>query len=738
MFAKLKKKIEEENQTEINIGIPADSSGPTPTHTRRGTSENSVSGTPISGARTETPDSDKEQRIKKRLLSQDSPTASGETRNARDSSTKGSEPPHNYQELCRRLQQVQKDAEAGLLQAEKKIERLASQAENREELESFQSQEMAKIKHLLLCSQQDVRTMEEKLRLQEEEWRLSREEVARLQTQLQQERQQVPKDLVAEMQAEKDALIQEVDILKKEALQSSNRISQLESTLGNLTDEYDGLKHTHDVYKAKAAVLSEETNSVVAHLTEKVKILEKRLEDHSLTGDEQVQSLIQERRSLETKLDEARQHLSEVKSSWSEKINSLEAQILNLNHKMADDGQECSRLEHALAAAEQKIKEYEEYKWTVEEQLQTKEKQIIALQQTREEELERLQRAHSDQIEELRSQLAATKGDLVQAHKERDRAMRDVDAGKNSLATAQTEFVEREIEMEKRLAGLESDCKRWKAELQKKEGMYQLRTQELECSLQNLTEKVSKLETEKECLSKDLQRHMAEVDQLQEALNQQKAQYMSLSTEKDAVAHQLLEIQEELLAAKAAHSEAEPPVSSTSAEELQKKVLDLEGQVQEKNKAIRLQQQRIADMKKTLQRELKFQQATELSAAQANNQVADRTAAVGSGASGEVPSSQVQRKLENDINFKYLKHVVFKFMTSTEYEAQHLIRAVSVLLHFTADEEHIIRQHLDWKSSWFGMRPHNSLNQPYVPQQRRSQQRHTVAGSKSHSKHGPG
>ncbi|XP_064457538.1 golgin subfamily A member 1-like isoform X3 [Ornithodoros turicata] len=709
MFAKLKKKIEEENQTEINIGIPADSSGPTPTHTRRGTSENSVSGTPISGARTETPDSDKEQRIKKRLLSQDSPTASGETRNARDSSTKGSEPPHNYQELCRRLQQVQKakqDAEAGLLQAEKKIERLASQAENREELESFQSQEMAKIKHLLLCSQQDVRTMEEKLRLQEEEWRLSREEVARLQTQLQQERQQVPKDLVAEMQAEKDALIQEVDILKKEALQSSNRISQLESTLGNLTDEYDGLKHTHDVYKAKAAVLSEETNSVVAHLTEKVKILEKRLEDHSLTGDEQVQSLIQERRSLETKLDEARQHLSEVKSSWSEKINSLEAQILNLNHKMADDGQECSRLEHALAAAEQKIKEYEEYKWTVEEQLQTKEKQIIALQQTREEELERLQRAHSDQIEELRSQLAATKGDLVQAHKERDRAMRDVDAGK--------------------------------AELQKKEGMYQLRTQELECSLQNLTEKVSKLETEKECLSKDLQRHMAEVDQLQEALNQQKAQYMSLSTEKDAVAHQLLEIQEELLAAKAAHSEAEPPVSSTSAEELQKKVLDLEGQVQEKNKAIRLQQQRIADMKKTLQRELKFQQATELSAAQANNQVADRTAAVGSGASGEVPSSQVQRKLENDINFKYLKHVVFKFMTSTEYEAQHLIRAVSVLLHFTADEEHIIRQHLDWKSSWFGMRPHNSLNQPYVPQQRRSQQRHTVAGSKSHSKHGPG
>ncbi|CAF0950945.1 unnamed protein product [Adineta ricciae] len=56
----------------------------------------------------------------------------------------------------------------------------------------------------------------------------------------------------------------------------------------------------------------------------------------------------------------------------------------------------------------------------------------------------------------------------------------------------------------------------------------------------------------------------------------------------------------------------------------------------------------------------------------------------------------------NGTNFKYLKHVVLKFMTSTEDEAIHLIRAVSTLLNFSADEERLLRETLDYKMSWFG------------------------------------
>lgn len=57
---------------------------------------------------------------------------------------------------------------------------------------------------------------------------------------------------------------------------------------------------------------------------------------------------------------------------------------------------------------------------------------------------------------------------------------------------------------------------------------------------------------------------------------------------------------------------------------------------------------------------------------------------------------------QNNTNFKYLKHVLLKFMTSTEDEAIHLIRAVSTLLNFSADEERLLRETLDYKMSWFG------------------------------------
>uniref|UniRef100_A0A8C2WBY0 Golgin subfamily A member 1 n=1 Tax=Cyclopterus lumpus TaxID=8103 RepID=A0A8C2WBY0_CYCLU len=58
-----------------------------------------------------------------------------------------------------------------------------------------------------------------------------------------------------------------------------------------------------------------------------------------------------------------------------------------------------------------------------------------------------------------------------------------------------------------------------------------------------------------------------------------------------------------------------------------------------------------------------------------------------------------------EINFEYLKHVVLKFMSSREAEAFQLIRAVSVLLNFTREEEDMLKQTLEYKMSWFGSKP---------------------------------
>uniref|UniRef100_A0A8C6TDU5 Golgin subfamily A member 1 n=1 Tax=Neogobius melanostomus TaxID=47308 RepID=A0A8C6TDU5_9GOBI len=58
-----------------------------------------------------------------------------------------------------------------------------------------------------------------------------------------------------------------------------------------------------------------------------------------------------------------------------------------------------------------------------------------------------------------------------------------------------------------------------------------------------------------------------------------------------------------------------------------------------------------------------------------------------------------------EINFEYLKHVILKFMSCREAEAFHLIRAVSVLLNFTREEEDLLKQTLEYKMSWFGSKP---------------------------------
>uniref|UniRef100_A0A673BPA5 GRIP domain-containing protein n=1 Tax=Sphaeramia orbicularis TaxID=375764 RepID=A0A673BPA5_9TELE len=50
-----------------------------------------------------------------------------------------------------------------------------------------------------------------------------------------------------------------------------------------------------------------------------------------------------------------------------------------------------------------------------------------------------------------------------------------------------------------------------------------------------------------------------------------------------------------------------------------------------------------------------------------------------------------------EINFEYLKHVVLKFMSSRDAEAYQLIRAVSVLLNFTREEEDMLKQTLEYK-----------------------------------------
>lgn len=121
------------------------------------------------------------------------------------------------------------------------------------------------------------------------------------------------------------------------------------------------------------------------------------------------------------------------------------------------------------------------------------------------------------------------------------------------------------------------------------------------------------------------------------------------------------------------------------------------------SQAIKILNQRLFDVKKTLQEEIK------------NNN---------SGSSGSMPSnapailipmndnnnsfqsSNISGKIEMDeVKFSYLKHVILKFLTSRELEAKHLIRAVSTLLYLNESEEKLLYDTLEYRRSWFGTKP---------------------------------
>ncbi|XP_045765916.1 golgin subfamily A member 1 isoform X3 [Maniola jurtina] len=107
---------------------------------------------------------------------------------------------------------------------------------------------------------------------------------------------------------------------------------------------------------------------------------------------------------------------------------------------------------------------------------------------------------------------------------------------------------------------------------------------------------------------------------------------------------------------------------------LRKSMQDLETEICDKNKKIKTLDNRISDMKKTLQRELQSSKS-DLSSAE-----------------------------EQDISRRYLKHVVLRFLTARELEARQLTRALAVLLRLSSHEEALLRAALPGRSglsAWF-------------------------------------
>ncbi|XP_027748759.1 golgin subfamily A member 1 isoform X1 [Empidonax traillii] len=654
-------------------------------------------------------------------------------------------------EWMEKLGQVEKEKKMLQIQLQEVREQSLNLFQKRDEideLEGFQQQEIAKVKHMLLKK-------EECLGRAEQELEASARELSRAQAELQEARSEASglgKDLqelqqqFLELQAQRDELMtsetsaeNKITALELREQELQTVIQQLSVDLQNarvagsgcekrlevLQAEHESLKVEYEQHKQKMTFEFAERNKFTEQLQEKVSSLEKKLE-RNLSGDEHVQELLKEKATLEQRLDETRQQVLTDRTHHTETLNRLEAQNKELEQKLQIATEALKKSKEAAAEQDLKIQKLQTDLKHERSQLQQKissekhqydqkvaglESQIAALEKAWE--LDKTASQHRI------SQLEKENGNLTRSREEYEGSLKqqeaELDRLKNELSSRETVSVE--------IAKALEETRKQREELQQQVSHLNALIKEKDQMIDEKCDLLLKQKEELNQLSQDHEAALLQVNQLQsdietsqnqavekEEMARKEIEELKLQVQECLLAREhekdVLELEESTRALNNEHFpspencvvEQNGEVAAADVIQLQKDNRELEQQVAEKNKMIKQLQQRMTELKKTLQKELKIRPDSEVPELREK-------------ANSEVPNAAVTVTNNSDlndsreINFEYLKHVVLKFMSCRESEAFHLIKAVSVLLNFSQEEENMLKETLEYKMSWFGSKP---------------------------------
>ncbi|NXJ87837.1 GOGA1 protein, partial [Corythaixoides concolor] len=671
------------------------------------------------------------------------------------------------QEWMEKLGQVEKEKKMLEMQLQEMRERSLNLFQKRDEideLEGFQQQEIAKVKHMLLKKEESLSKTERELEARTRELTHAKEVLQDANHQssgLRKDLQELQQQFL-ELEAQRDELMtaetnaeNKITALELREQELQTVIQQLsvdlqnarvaasgcEKRLETLQVEHESLKVEYEQHKQKMAFEFAERNKLTEQLQEKVSSLEKKIE-RNLSGDEHVQELLKEKAALEQRLDETRQQVLTDRTHHTETVNRLETQvsIFLFHYKFLLFPASNKELEQNLQIATEALKKSEEA--AAEQDLK-----IQKLQTNLEDERSKLQQQISSEkhqydqkVTELESQIAAletawefdktaTQHKISQLEKENENLNGSREEYESSLKKQESELSRLKNELSSRetvsveIAKALEETRKQREELQQQVSHLASLIKEKDQLIDEKRDMLLKQKEELNQLSQDHEAVLLQMHQLQsdiEASNSQAEE--KEETARKEIDELKLQIQECLLAREHEKNVSEPEESTRALNnrhfrspesrvveqngevaaadiiQLQKDNRELEQQIVEKNKMIKQLQQRMTELKKTLQKELKIRPDSE---------VPD----VREKANPEVPNASVTVTNNSDlndsreINFEYLKHVVLKFMSCRESEAFHLIKAVSVLLNFSQEEENMLKETLEYKMSWFGSKP---------------------------------
>ncbi|XP_040338234.1 golgin subfamily A member 1 isoform X1 [Herpailurus yagouaroundi] len=632
------------------------------------------------------------------------------------------------QEWSEKMDQLEKEKRfltAQLQEMKNQSLNLFQRRDEMDELEGFQQQELSKVKHMLLKKEESLGKMEKELEARTRELTHIQEELMAS--------NQMSSDLsqkLEELQRRYSALEEQRDHVTASKTGAENKIAALEQKEQELQVSIQQL--SMDLQKATAD--TQEKEKLITHLQEKVSSLEKRLEQN-LSGEEHVHELLKEKTVAEQNLEDTRQQLLAARSSQAKAMDLLETRVQELEHSLQASEEKLKHSGDVVAAQEAQIRELA----AANKESSQARQQVLALER------QCMERVHT-----LETQLAALESSRVADQTAAEREVRELEQENAALKESKNEC-------ERSLQHHQLELKKLKEEWSQREivsvamaqALEEVRKQREEFQQQaaNLTAVVDEKEQSLQEKAEVILQKEQEIFQLKKGHDSALLQMHQLQSELEAL--QSLRVEESEAAAgfdvlrlavpeqgltrsvpqphAASRATQDPAYQLPAAEgipngevgavdlgQLQKEKQDLEQQLVEKNKTIKQMQQRMLELKKTLQKELKIRPDSELF------EVREKP---GPEMPNMAPSVTNNADLTDarEINFEYLKHVVLKFMSCRESEAFHLIKAVSVLLNFSQEEENMLKETLEYKMSWFGSKPapkgsiRPSISNPRIP-----------------------
>ncbi|XP_028033393.1 golgin subfamily A member 1 isoform X2 [Bombyx mandarina] len=351
-----------------------------------------------------------------------------------------------------------------------------------------------------------------------------------------------------------------------------------------------------------------------------------------------------ERAVLKRQLQETKMALADVKTSWSGQIASLETQVARLSRQAGEEGSERRRVEIEKKELQEKLSSVAADLEKCRQNLANSEAKEKTMElENRIEELNEENRQMHESLENERILVKILQEKVDKSNRLYDEQKAEVNHLNSVVNEMQHDYVDmqRKFEKEKR---------------EKDEAL--LRNAHMSQTIEMSQCNVRYQETE----IADLKAKITELEGLISQHRENQAEYMLIKQSEETRKKEIEALNKRIHEL----TESEATLKST--------IQELETEICDKNKKIKTLDNRISDMKKTLQRELQSSKS-------------DLTSAE-----------------EQDISRRYLKHVVLRFLTGRELEARQLTRALSVLLRLSSHEEALLRSAFPPRtglSAWF-------------------------------------